>query len=48
MIKQRQQDNNNMCTDEQLHTESRERERDRNRQREQELSVTTNEKVRTK
>lgn len=39
-----------MCTDEQLHTqrEDREREIDKESKTERELSVTTNERVRTK
>lgn len=39
-----------MCTDEQLHREKTEREReiDKESKTEQELSVTTNERVRTK
>lgn len=37
-----------MCTDEQLHREKTEREIDKESKTERELSVTTNERVRTK
>lgn len=50
MIKQRQQDNNNICAPMSNSTERRQREReiDKESKTERELSVTTNERVRTK